>query len=154
MSGTSCAKKMTYGDIINNIFDLNNRYQPKLIAVKTVSAGGKSFMYELNNEMKRRGVWLKVVEVKDNAHKEDRIKGLAPLYEFGHAFHLKDCPQLLDLEDEMLKFPRGKYDDILDAYATILEIATPPNSKQHGQADDERPKRRLNYKPRSPITGW
>lgn len=145
-------KKMTYSDIINALFDLNSRYRPKLIAIKTVSAGGKSFMYELNNEMKRRGVWLKILELKDNKNKEDRIKGLAPLYEFGHAFHLKDCPQLEDLEYEMLHFPKGKHDDIIDAYASILEIATPPNP---GRLDPEqRESRRIAIKPRSPLTGY
>jgi predicted phage terminase large subunit-like protein len=146
------AKKMTYSQIIDNMFDLNNRYQPKVIGIKIVGAV-KSLMYELNNEQKRRGVWLPVRELKDSKNsKEERIKGLAPFYEFGHAFHLKDCPQLLDLEDELLKFPVGQNDDIIDAYASLLEIATPPNGHSVNRRDDDDRKKYV-YKPRSYITG-
>lgn len=147
-------KKLTYSEIITNIFDLYTRYRPKSIAIKTVSAGGKSFMYELNNEQKRRGVWLPVIQVSDSKNKEDRIRGLAPLYEFGHIFHIKDCPQLDDLEYELIHFPRGKHDDIIDALATILEIATAPNAKKNPLYEEDKPKKRSPYRPRSPITGY
>lgn len=147
-------KKLNYSEIIEAMFDLNNRYQPKAIAVKTVAAGGKSFMYELANEQKRRGVWLKVIQVSDSKNKEDRIRGLTPLYQFGHIFHLKDCPQLSELEDELLKFPRAKNDDTIDALATILEIATAPNAKKNPLYEEDKPKKRSPYRPRSPITGY
>jgi predicted phage terminase large subunit-like protein len=146
------AQKMNYSKLIDAIFNLNATYKPKTIAVKTVSSAGKSFMYELNNEQKRRGVWLPIRELKDNKNKEDRIRGLAPLYEYGHAHHVKGTSQLLDLEDELLKFPVGSTDDIIDAWASILEIATPPNSRTV-HSDDREKKPGLPYKPRSFITG-
>lgn len=146
-------KKMNYSQIIDQIFDLNNRYQPKIIGIKVV-ATAKSLMYELNNEMKRRGVWLPIRELRDSKHsKEERIRGLAPFYEFGHAFHIKDAPGLLDLEDELLKFPVGGHDDVIDAYASLLEIATPPNAKMSQKNDDDRKRKGSAYKPRSYITG-
>ncbi len=147
-------KKMNYSQIIDNIFDLNNRYKPKVIVIKVV-ASAKSLMYELNNEMKRRGVWLPIRELRDNKQgKEDRIKALCPFYEYGHAFHIADCPQLDELEYEMLHFPKGKHDDILDAYASLLEIATPPNSKTTPEGDDEYSRHRVAFKPRSPQMGY
>lgn len=145
-------KKMTYADIIDQIFELNATYHPKAIAMKIVAAGGKSLMYELNNEQRRRGVWLPIRELHDSKNKEDRIRGLAPFYEFNHAFHVKECPQLLELEDEMIHFPRGKHDDVLDAYASILEVATPPNPGKNVHKDDK-PSHRSLFKPRSPVTG-
>lgn len=144
--------KMNYSQIIEQIFDLNNRYQPKTVAVKIVGTA-KALMYELNNEMKRRGVWLPIRELRDNkGAKEDRIKGLAPFYEFGHAFHIKDCAQLDELEYEMLHFPKAKHDDVLDAYASLLEIATPPNSKV--ALKEKREKNPRLFKPRSAVTGY
>jgi hypothetical protein len=65
---------------------------------------------------------------------------------------LKGTSQLLDLEDELLKFPVGATDDIIDAWASILEIATPPNSKTIHRDDQDR-KPGMPYKPRSFITG-
>lgn len=146
------AKKMNYSQIIDAIFDLNNRYQPKAIGIKIV-ASAKSLMYSLNSEQKTRGVWLPVRELRDSKNtKEERIRALAPYYEFGHAFHLKDCPQLLDAEEELLRFPVGQYDDIIDAYASVLELATPPSPKPSQRQDRDRPSGPA-YKPRSYITG-
>ena len=145
-------KKLTFSEIIESMFDLNNKYRPKAIHVKAVAGAGKSFMYELNNEQKRRGVWLPVRELRDAKNsKEDRIRALSPLYQFHNAFHIKECPQIDDLEYELLHFPKGKSDDAIDALASVLEIATPPNAKTSTKVynDDKKDK---SLKPRSMIT--
>lgn len=149
--------KYTYSDIINETFRLNNLFWPKTIALETVGAQ-KSIMYEFTNEQKRRGTWLPIQEVKQRTiSKEERIRALAPFYEYGHMFHISECPQLDELEYELLKFPSGKHDDVADALATILDFASPPNPKarqyRDSDEDDPRSKRRSVYKPRSVITG-
>lgn len=145
-------QKMTYADIIRTMFDLYSEYDPKQILLETV-ATQKSIQYELNNEQKRRGAWLPVTEIKSRSKsKEERIRGLAPYYEFGHIYHLQDCHQLDELEYELLHFPRGTHDDVIDALASVLEIAAPPTSVASG----ERKRKRhvwLYDKPRSPLTG-
>lgn len=147
-------KKMTYSDIIDNIFDLHNTYQPKSIGIKIVSSA-KSLMYELNNEMRRRGVWLPIRELRDSKQKEERIRGLAPFYEYNHVYHIKECPQLDELEYELIHFPRGKHDDVIDALASILELANPPNAKKRDRDRDNGRDRLpvVRLKPRSLITG-
>src|ERR1035437_1085291 len=145
-------RKMTYKDIIDEIFRLYTIYTPKQIILETIGAQ-KSIMYELNNEMKRRSAWLPLTEVKQRTKsKEERVRGLAPYYEFGHIFHVKDCLQLDDLEYELIHFPRGKHDDVVDALASILDFTHAPsaNARQIREKDDVR---RTSYKPRSPITG-
>jgi predicted phage terminase large subunit-like protein len=145
--------KMTYGDIINNIFDLYTRFRPNRIFVEVI--GTKTLEHELNNEQKRRGAWLPITFIRSRAAaKEDRVRSLAPFYEFGHIYHIKECPQLDDLEYELLHFPKGTHDDIIDALATIPEVTTAPsNRRAASDPDDDRVKRRILYKPRSPITG-
>lgn len=144
-------QKMTYGDIINCVFDLFSKFKVKSILIETV-ATQKSIMYEMANQQKRRGMWLPIHEIRSRANtKEERIRGLAPLYEFGHVYHIKESPELDELEYELLKFPTGKHDDIIDALANVLEFATPPSAKAVPDAIKE--KRRVLYKPRSPITG-
>jgi predicted phage terminase large subunit-like protein len=143
--------KMTYSDIIQNMFDLWGRYKPKQILLETLGAQ-KSIMYELNNQQKLKGTWLPITEIKTrSASKEERIRGLAPFYEFHRIFHVKECPQLEDLEYELSTFPSGKHDDIIDALSTILEVATPTNGRV--SSDTTKEKRHMVYKPRSPITG-
>lgn len=149
--------KMTYSDIINETFKLYGLYQPRRIAIETIGAQ-KSIMYEFTNEQKRRGTWLPIEEIKSRTlAKEERIKALSPFYEFGHIYHISECPQLDVLEDELLKFPYAKHDDVADATATLLEILSPPNAKvrqmKDSDPDDPRSKRRSLYKPRSRVTG-
>lgn len=144
-------RKMTYSDIINSIFDLHNRFKVRKILLETV-ATQKSIMYELLNEQKRRGYWLPIEEIRSRDHtKEERIRGLAPLYEFGHIYHIKECPELDEMEYELLRFPTGKHDDIIDALASVLEFATAPPATR--TPDSVKEKRKVLYKPRSPITG-
>lgn len=147
-------QKMTYSDIINAMFDLYQRFQPKKIVLETI-ATQKSIQYELNNEQKSRGLHLPIIEIKKQVKsKEERIRGLAPKYEFGHIYHISDCPQLDDLEYELIHFPKAKHDDVVDCLANILDVAVRPTSEGHGE---ERQRRRKKFaawdKPRSPVTG-
>jgi len=147
-------QKMNYAGIIDLLFDWYATYNPKQIALETIAAQ-KSLQYMLNDEQKRRGAWLPVTEIKSRSKsKEERIRGLAPYYEFGHIYHVKQCSQLDELEYELLHFPKGKHDDIIDALATMLEIATPPNHNTMSEQSRGRKKylQGLN-KPRSPVTG-
>lgn len=145
-------QKMTYSQIIDNMFHLYLKFKPKEIALETV-ATQKSIQYMLNDEQKRRGVFLPVKEIKSRTKsKEERIRALAPYYEFGRIFHVRECPQREELEYELLHFPKGKHDDVIDALATVLEIARPGGLKQARQ-EKLKPKLKVLLKPRSPITG-
>jgi len=149
-------QKMTYSEIINETFKLFGNYLPRQIIIETVGAQ-KSIMYEFTNEQKRRGTWLPIQEVKQRTiSKDERIRALAPFYEYGHVYHIRECPQLDEFELELLKFPSGKHDDVIDALATVLDFASPPNPKARQYKDDDedpRSRRRSLYKPRSSITG-
>lgn len=147
-------EKMTYAGIINAMFDIYTRYKPKQVVLETIAAQ-KSLQYMLNDEQKRRGMWMPVTEIRGrNTPKEDRIRGLAPYYEFGHIYHIREAHQLDELEYELIHFPKGTHDDCIDALATILEVAKPPSNKAINSDDGER-KRKFDVftKPRSPITG-
>jgi predicted phage terminase large subunit-like protein len=146
--------KLTYKGIIDEIFFLFTKYQPRTVILETLGTQ-KSIMYEMNNEMKRRNAWLPLTEIKQRTKsKEERIRALAPFYEFGHIYHIKKAPSIDELDYELIHFPRGKHDDVVDALANILEFASPPtlrSSQRYDQYDDDVP--RVKYKPRSPITG-
>lgn len=151
-------KKMSYSDIIDNMFDIYT--DPKFedskiqkILIETI-ATQKSIGIELSNEQRRRNTWLPVQEIRSRMKaKEERIRGLAPFYEYNHIFHIKECNQIDELEYELLHFPTGKHDDVIDALASILEIASPPNNKGARSYNDEKRQGALLYKPRSAITG-
>lgn len=145
------ASKMNYAGIIDLMFDWNQRYQPRRIAIETI-ATQSNIRYMLNAEQKTRGIWLPITEIKSrSSSKEDRIRALAPYYEYGRVFHVEECNQLEDLEYELTHFPKGANDDVIDALATILEIATPPSRRQHHSREDKI--KRTSFKPRSLVTG-
>lgn len=153
-------QKMTYGEIIDTMFRLNN--DPKFKDIHNPKwllevIGTKSLSYELSNEQKRRGTWMNVTEIKSQSKsKEERIRGLAPFYESGHIFHVQECPQLEEMEIELLQFPTGRHDDIIDCLANVLQVASPPaNSQRYAHPeDDPRSKNRSTFKPRSSLMGY
>lgn len=151
-------KKMSYSELIDEIFRIytnREQYGAKDMKILLEVIGTKNLSYELANEQRRRNTWLPVQEIKYRPNsKEHRIEALAPFYEFQHVYHIKECPQLDELEMELLHFPSGRHDDIIDALATVLEVASPPNARKHEDKQDGPSKRRnLAYKPRSSITG-
>lgn len=149
--------KMTEGEIVKMTITLFRKFQPKLIAVETLAGAGKSIILAYKTLMKDMGIWLPIRYIEHRVTaKTTRIETLAPKYEFGHVFHIRECPKIRDLEDELVKFPKAKNDDVSDAFATMLEIANPPmkNAVQHSE-DIERKKRfkKLNA-PRSEMMGY
>lgn len=149
--------KMTEGEIVLKTIELYRKFQPKRIAVETLAGAGKSIIMAYKTKMKDLGIWLPIQYIEHRVTaKTTRIEALAPKYEFGHVFHIRECPQIKDLEDELIKFPKAKNDDVSDAFATVLKIGNAPmrNQLQH-TSDVDRKKRfkKLNA-PRSSMVGY
>lgn len=120
--------------LIKLIFDLYAEFRPTAIGIESV-AYQKAIFYFLAEEMKRRDTWLPVCEVKPptDRTKEMKILGLVPRFEWGHVYL---APGQTDLEDELLNFPRGSHDDLIDAMASMDEFIHPPAKEKQ---KDERP---------------
>lgn len=150
-------QKMTYSQIIDQMFSIyqDEKFKDiKNLKIILEVIGTKSLSFELANEQKRRNLWLPVTEIKSRAaSKEERIRGLAPFYEYGHVYHIQECPNVEELEYELLHFPTGRHDDMIDCLSTVLEVATSPNNNKREYGTDGLVKHRTSYKPRSPITG-
>jgi predicted phage terminase large subunit-like protein len=147
--------KMNYKAIIDLAFEWYNRFSPRRMAIETV-ATQKQIEYMLNDEQKLRGVWMPIQFIKSRTKsKEERITALAPYYEFARIYHVKGIKQLGEFEEELANFPKGTHDDMIDALATILEIATPPSGSNIGNREETRSHKRIKatMKPRSPVTG-
>lgn len=149
--------KMSEGQIVMKTFDLFRRFQPRYIVVEALAGAGSSIERTYKDKQKELGEWLPIRYIKQRVKdKKERILTLAPKYEFGHVFHIKECPQLNFLEDELTKFPKAKYDDVSDAFATVLEVATPPMRNATTRQRSEKRKalfKKLNA-PRSPMIGY
>ncbi len=59
-------------------------------------------------------------------NKEVRIRGIIPRYASGGIFHIEG--ECRDLETELLVFPKGAHDDVVDSLAYQNDIAEIPVS--------------------------
>ena len=78
----------------------------------------------LNNAMRERNEFINIVPLKHSqTAKETRIRSLIPRYESGSIYHIRSKCE--DLEDNLLDFPKGVHDDVVDAAAYQTQIAQP-----------------------------
>lgn len=77
-------------------------------------------------EMKKRNIFPRMVTLKHNQMaKPTRIRGLIPRYEGGTVFHI--VGECVDLEEQLIRFPKAAHDDCPDSEAYQLQIAEPPS---------------------------
>ena len=116
--------RITPTQIINLIFELHKNFNCMAIGIEEV-AFQQALLYFLSEEMKRRMSFLPVKGIKPptDKTKEMRILSLVPHFEWGRVYLNKN---LNDLELELLTFPRGAHDDLIDSLAYISSIAFPP----------------------------
>jgi len=138
--------KLLPNKIIEAIFQRWEIFHPLRIGIE-MSAFQKSLKYALTDEMRRRNIFLPIVELKADKSKRERIEGLIPRYANGTIFHLQTCPQREILEEELLWYPRGKHDDIIDALAYGLQITFPARKREthHYGRDEDGHSRRYLY---------
>lgn len=120
--------RITPPQIINLIFKVNAEFSPMAIGLETV-AYQEALVYMLHEEMTRRQILIPLHEVKtgNDKTKEMRILGLVPRFEFGRIFLNTG---LYDFETEMMQFPRGAYDDILDSLSQQETIIYYPSKEE------------------------
>jgi predicted phage terminase large subunit-like protein len=111
---------------IDAIFYHQQKYRSEVF-LETV-AYQKALKYFLEEEQRRRQTYFLVNELKRNTatNKETRIRGLVPLYKAGVIFHRRSD---VELERELLQFPKGKHDDRADALAGQLEAVENTSQK-------------------------
>lgn len=110
-------------EVISLIFMLHDEGFEKI----GIEEGAFSYVIEpfLKEEMRKRGKFPNVVPLKHGGRmKETRIEGLVPWYSNGQVWHIVgECGEL---EEELLAFPRGVHDDVVDSFAYIIPIIEKP----------------------------
>lgn len=117
--------RITPPKIIDLIFRVNEEFKPRAIGLETV-AYQEALVYMLQEEMQKRQKLVPLASIKtgNDKTKEMRILGLVPRFEFGRIFLNTG---LYEFETEMMQFPRGSHDDILDSlsqHETIIYYPT------------------------------
>lgn len=109
------ALKLNSNDLINKIFDLAKIYNPTKVILETVAAQ-IVLLDMIRNKMAERKQWFTLEEVKldTSETKAARIRSLIPFYANLRVYHAKG---LQALEAQLIEFPRGLHDDVIDSLA-------------------------------------
>jgi predicted phage terminase large subunit-like protein len=121
----------TEKQMVDEMVHVSEKFHPVSIAIETV-AFQKTLQNFILDETRRRGVKLPIEEVLPEASesKEKRIRSLQPYYMRGNILHSRGVAYIEYLEDELLRFPKGKNDDTVDALAYAVSISYPPRKKE------------------------
>lgn len=113
-------KRMLPDEIINTVFSTVLQYKPLSVGIETVQYQ-KMLALEIRKQMNIRNHFFNLIDVNPSWEKVARIRSiLQPRYWNLSVFHRNG---MNDLELELLKFPNGKHDDIIDALSWAVLIS-------------------------------
>ncbi|RKX60862.1 MAG: hypothetical protein DRP29_01805, partial [Thermodesulfobacteriota bacterium] len=112
-------------ETIEAIFKAVTKYRPLKVGIEKV-AYQQALAHFLEKEMVKRNQFFEIVPLIAQKAKELRIQSLQPRFVAGTIWFPVNAAFLTELESELLMFPRGKHDDLIDALAYMEQIATPP----------------------------
>lgn len=134
---------LTRKQMADLLFTLAEQYKPRAIGMEAVLRFRELYTW-LKMESQLKGKYLPLRDFKNtNKVKQSRIRELQPVAESGKLYIRRDHKHL---EDEMLRFPKGKHDDCLDATAYLLEFLQTPISEQPAEFWEKDPNWAQNWK--------
>lgn len=122
-------KRCVPSELVDTIFEIVQKWKLHRIGVETF-AFQKTIKYDIQRQQRERNIFFSVDELGKRHQgtgepilsKEARIRRLQPYFEQGL---IEVAKSMQDLVDELLAFPRGKHDDMIDALAWQLDYLVP-----------------------------
>lgn len=111
--------------IVDNVFNKYSQWKPYTVGMET-NGFQRTLKVACEEEMRRRRQYFGIEEIRTGPEKskESRIKSLEPFYRQGKVFHAS-WMKGKEMEVELLTFPKGKHDDLIDAMAMTLPLLSP-----------------------------
>jgi predicted phage terminase large subunit-like protein len=110
-------RRMPLSDSADFIIAHKLRYNPDKIGIERGTLE-KALNPTLEQKRIERGVFLRL-ETVTAGNKYERIMGLEPKFMSGKIYIKREMVELID---ELLRFPNGKHDDLIDALAYQLQL--------------------------------
>lgn len=122
-------RRVLPSELVDLVFDLVDKWNLHRIGIETF-AFQKTLKYDIQRQQRQRGKFFSIDELgkrhtgrdENPLSKQARIRRLQPYFEQGLIELRAD---MSDLVDELLSFPRGKHDDLIDALAYQLDYLVP-----------------------------
>ena len=121
---------------IDAVFDAVKKWRPLAVGVEVV-AYQAAIQHFLEKEMPHRGIFFRITPLKAEKKKEIRIDTLQPRFAVGTVWFKARALWLQELEAELLAYPHGAHDDIIDALAYIEQMAAEPYTSSWGGDEDD-----------------
>lgn len=122
-------------ELVDHVFELVKKWRIHRVGIETF-AFQKTLKYDIQREQRSRGIFFSIDELGKRhtgrgepiLSKEARIRRLQPYFE---QCLIEIREDMSNLEQEILSFPRGKHDDILDALSYQLDYLVPSMDHAH-----------------------
>lgn len=111
-------KKLTPDQLITEIIRLYKKWRPHYVGIESYAAQNVIGFY-LQEKMIAEGLQFSWQQIKQTGNKTQKIKRLEPYFRNGQIFIKKEHT---DLEDQLIEFPQGDHDDIIDALQMSFEF--------------------------------
>jgi predicted phage terminase large subunit-like protein len=130
--------RMSPNEIIEETFRLRDKWSLTDVGIEQI-AFQRVIGYSMRDDVRFKSHPFHITELKPNERtKDQRIKGLQPLYENGKVFHNRALANNIYLEDELVRFPRSSHDDVVDALAYALDVIFPARQKAEKKEGKQR----------------
>ena len=121
----SCADYGSEAEFLDGLFGAYRLWKPVYVGLESYGQGGLSMQQQIAARSKGNGVWLPL-EIMTHGHSEKDVhirQSMRPQYETRRVRH----PERLrggDYEAQLLAFPGGSFDDLIDAMAYAFRLCT------------------------------
>ena len=135
-------ERLQADEIIDTILTLQRIYEPQMFIIEDGQIA-KTLMPSLHEEMRKQNIWPSLHLVRANSDKLSRARPLQARIRSRAVKFDKNADWWDDMEDEFLKFPRGKHDDQVDATSYMMQAvdrmitAPTPNEQEEDLYLDE-----------------
>lgn len=119
------------------VFSAVQKWRPLAVGIEAV-AYQSALLHFLEKEMPQRGIFFRITPLKAEKRKELRIDTLQPRFVVGSVWLKSHAVWLPEIEAELLAYPHGVNDDVIDALAYVEQMsATPYQSLDNGRWNDD-----------------
>ncbi len=123
------------------IFSAVQKWRPLCVGIEAL-AYQAALSHFLEKEMPKRGIFFRITPLKAEKKKELRIDAIQPRFAVGTVWFKRNAAWLDKIEGELLSYPHGAHDDVIDALAYMEQLAAEPfttNEYRGGVNDDWNP---------------
>jgi predicted phage terminase large subunit-like protein len=153
-------ERMDSLEIVNTMMALQHTYQPVLFGVEK-GVIQKSIGPYLNTEMLKRNEYINLMLMAPSMDKTSRAGSIQARMRAGAVRFDKEADWFQPFEEELLRFPRDKHDDQVDAWAymgLLLDRMYEAPTEKESEDEEYRLMRRKHetneYTGRSVTTGY